>query len=140
MSGTADRSCPYHEVIDDILALARQAIAYEPDEDTESRAVALVAQLRAIAFVNRFHALNRVVPRPSIRTSAKGGVVFRWVARGRMVEVVYQASGGLYRVFDTTINETMVDGPLEEIDPLHDIVASWVLGQRPAETAYADAG
>jgi hypothetical protein len=137
MTETPGRSCPYYAVIDEVLALAGRADA---DDDSDSRAVAMVAQLRAIAFVNRFHMADRMVPRPSIRPSTNGAVAFRWVARARVVEIAFQAAGGRYSVFDVRTNETMVEGLLDQVDPLHDVVTPWVLGRRGAEPAYADVG
>lgn len=124
MTRAKGRSCPYHAVIDDILALARHAVA---SGDDGARAVALVAQLRAIALVNSFHAFDTVVPAPTVRTSSTGGVVLRWAVHEHNVEIVFLAAGGHFRVVDDQHGELLHGGLLDEVDPLHDVVVSHVL-------------
>jgi hypothetical protein len=116
--------CPYHTVIEDILALAHRAVASGEDS---ACAVALVAQLRAIALVNSFHALDAVVPAPSVRTSSTGGVVLRWTVHEQTIEIVFLAAGGQFTVADTQNGELLHGGLLDEFDPLHDVVAVHVL-------------
>lgn len=123
--------CPYHEIIDDILWLAHRAVALDT---RERRAVALVAQLRAIAFVNHFHALDDVVPAPTVLTSTDGGVVLGWELLEHAVEMVYLPAGGAFRVIDRKSSEVLQEGQLDEVDPLNDVVCVYVLG-RPAAFA-----
>jgi hypothetical protein len=121
------RGCAYHAVIDDILALAKRAVAWD---SADPRAVSLVAQLRAIALVNSFHDLPTAVPAPAVETSANGGVVLRWVTKMRSVEIVLLPAGGSYTVTDRATGQVAQEGLLEEVEPLQDIVGLHVLGRR----------
>lgn len=127
MARDKGRRCPYHAVIDEILGLARHAVASGEDA---GRAVALVAQLRAIALVNSFHGLGAVVPAPGVRTSATGGVILRWTVQEQAVEIVFLAAGGHFSIVDDQSGELLHGGLLDELDPLHDVVVSHVL-RRP---------
>lgn len=119
--------CTYHAVIDDILSLAKRAVGWDSDDP---RAVSLVAQLRAIALVNRFHDLEVAVPAPAVETSANGGVVLRWVTKERGVEIVLLPAGGSYTVTDRRTGRVVQEGLLEEVEPLHDVVGLHVLDRR----------
>ncbi|MGH7323557.1 MAG: hypothetical protein ACREJ9_02785 [Candidatus Rokuibacteriota bacterium] len=132
MAKAKGRDCPYHAVIEEILALAHRAVA---SGDDGGRAVALVAQLRAIALVNSFHALDTIVPAPAVRTSSTGGVVLRWTVHEQNVEIVFLAAGGQFTVADVQNGELLHGGLLDEVDPLHDVVSHYVL-RRPS-AAYA---
>jgi len=119
--------CPYHAVIDDILALAKRAVGWDSDDP---RAVSLVAQLRAIALVNSFHHLELAVPTPAVETSANGGVVLRWVTKERGVEIVLLPTGGSYTLTNRRTGRVVQEGLLEEVEPLHDVVGVHVLDRR----------
>jgi len=119
--------CPYHAVIDDILALAKRAVGWDNDDP---RAVSLVAQLRAITLVNSFHDLEVTVPTPAVETSANGGVILRWVTKERGVEIVLLPAGGSYAVTDRRTGRVVQEGLLEEVEPLHDVIGLHVLDRR----------
>lgn len=119
--------CSYHAVIDDILSLAKRAVGWDSEDP---RAVSLVAQLRAIALVNSFHDLKVAVPAPSVETSANGGVTLRWVTKLRGVEIVLLPAGGSYAVTDRRTGQVVEEGPLEEVEPVQDVLAIHVLTRR----------
>lgn len=135
MAGPGARPCPYHAVIEEILALGGRSQG--AGRDVEANMLSPTAQLRAVAFVNRFHELPAVVPRATVRASGNGGVLCRWVTRGHTVEVVFLPSGGAYSVVDLENDEVVAEGALGEIDLLHDLVVRWVLTGEPRNARTA---
>jgi hypothetical protein len=128
MAAASARS-PYHEIFDDILALAKRPPGWNSYDADEAVKDAIIG---AVGFVNSFYKLSGIVPRPDIGLSPDGAVVLRWLLPEHEIEIEYRGfSSGDYSVIRRGSHEVVREGSLGELDPLKDIVGTFVVDRPP---------
>jgi hypothetical protein len=121
-------SDPYRAAIDDILALAKRQSGWNSYDADPAVTAGL---LGAVGLVVSFNDLDTNVPRPAVGMSPDGAVILRWLVPDREVEIAYRGiDTGDYSVLRRDTGDVVAEGSLRELDPLKDIVATYVIGQR----------
>lgn len=129
MATTVDKQ--YREFLDDVFALGKRPKGWNSYDADPAIPEALLA---AAELINSFWRLNGTVPRPAIGLSPDGAVILRWLTPKIEIEMAFSGRNtGEFSVVRRDSREVVREGPLGPVDPLKDVVDTYVM--RPYQDA-----